>query len=307
MYDKDQIIREIKRVAEKLNDTDLNQKDFELNSTIPLETVKYYLGSWEQALRQAGVAVSAYTESRESGKSEKADKKKVANEDALLLDLIRIYESTGETPTALSVDTDGKYGEHVYRKYWKSLSDAFVQARRKFPEKFAKFKQKSASVSISDAESSLEQYGDEGHPGEKKEEREERMDEQKIKFIPQTIQPKETKKKPRTVGEPMDFRGLKNAPVDKKGVIYLFGLIAHEMGFLIESISPEFPDCESRRCVDLENNQWEHVKIQFEFLSSDVKDQNLIETECDLVICWNHDWIGCPVEVLELKSEIARF
>lgn len=307
MYDKNRIIREIKRVAGKMNGSTLLQKDFELNSTIPLETVKYYLGSWEQALKQAGIETTTGGDSKKKGKTENGEEKRVFDEDSLLLELIRIYEDTGEVPTTLSVDSDGKYGEHIYRKRWKSLSDAFAEARKKFPEKFNQFQQKTDSVSISDAEASLEQYNGKGDFREKEEEREARMDDQKIRFIPQTIQPKESRKKTRTVGESMNFRGFTHAPAEKKGLIYLFGMIAHEMGFVVESISPEFPDCEGKRCIDLENNRWEHVRIQLEFRSSDLKDRNMIENDCDLVICWSHDWSGCPVEVLELKPEIDRF
>ncbi|MCK4837026.1 MAG: hypothetical protein KAT17_10320 [Candidatus Aminicenantes bacterium] len=304
MYNKERIIEEIKRVAKKLNASSLGQKDFELNSTIPLETVKYYLGSWEQALKQAEVEVPDTKKSAQPKEEESRSNKKTLNEDKLLLELIRIYKKTGEEPTTLLVDTEGKYGEHIYRKYWKSLNEAFAQARKRFPERSENFKRKKSTVSIEDAEVSLEKYDDVERPGYNEEER---MEEQKIKFIPQTIRPKETKRKPKTVGASMDFRGLKFAPADKKGVIYLFGIVAHELGFIIESISPEFPDCEGKRCVDLENNQWEHIRIQFEYRCSDVKKQDMIETECDLIICWTHDWTECPVEVLELKPEMERF
>ena len=53
MITKEHIIQEIQRVAKKLDGKGLNENQFELYSTIPVETVKYHLGSWEQALKQA--------------------------------------------------------------------------------------------------------------------------------------------------------------------------------------------------------------------------------------------------------------
>jgi hypothetical protein len=29
-------------------------------------------------------------------------------------------------------------------------------------------------------------------------------------------------------------------------------------------------------------------------------------SECDLIICWKHNWKECPLEVVELSKEIAK-
>jgi len=29
-------------------------------------------------------------------------------------------------------------------------------------------------------------------------------------------------------------------------------------------------------------------------------------SECDLIVCWEHNWPECPVEVIELKKELER-
>ena len=62
-------------------------------------------------------------------------------------------------------------------------------------------------------------------------------------------------------GQPIDFRGLRFAPINEQGVVYLFGMISSEIGFYIESVRTGFPDCEGKRCFDKKNNLWEHVKI----------------------------------------------
>src|SRR5574341_205258 len=49
--------------------------------------------------------------------------------------------------------------------------------------------------------------------------------------------------KPRNYGEPIDFRGLRHAPINEQGVVFLFGMVSDELGFLVESVHHPFPDC----------------------------------------------------------------
>ena len=88
--------------------------------------------------------------------------------------------------------------------------------------------------------------------------------------IPKTHKPKSNsiKKKQLFYGEPIDFRGLRYAPVNEQGVVYLFGMVSRELGFLIESIRTDFPDCEGKRCLNSEGTKWQHVHIEFEYKSS---------------------------------------
>ena len=41
-------------------------------------------------------------------------------------------------------------------------------------------------------------------------------------------------------GEPIDFRGLRHAPINEQGVVYLFGMVSRELGFYIEAINRVF-------------------------------------------------------------------
>jgi hypothetical protein len=29
-------------------------------------------------------------------------------------------------------------------------------------------------------------------------------------------------------------------------------------------------------------------------------------TDCDLIVCWSHNWLDCPIEVLGLKSLVGK-
>jgi hypothetical protein len=342
MYSKEQIIEEMKRIANEMGG-DLSERDFEQRSTIPLTTLRFHLGSWKRALKEAGLKFV-----------EKTPETKPKTNNELLLELIRLYKDSGELPTPALIDTKGKYKTHHYKDRWKSIAEAFQRAKEKFPEKFkappkkdhvTKLRERKKKERMEQLEKleQLEQL--EKAEQLKPEEHEEQIEQgdelektiitkntreehdpemtilegeyemshnhqgikaEKIKFIPQTIKPQKTKVKPRVSVEPIDFRGLRFAPASRQGVVYLFGMVSNELGFLIESFISEFPDCEGKRCVDQENNQWEPIRIQFEYKSSDFKTRisakGYDESKCDLIVCWNHNWEDSPTEVLELRS-----
>jgi hypothetical protein len=108
----------------------------------------------------------------------------------------------------------------------------------------------------------------------------------------------------RRYGAPLNFRGVLHEPVNELGVILLFGCLADELGFAVEKIQAGFPDCEAKRRTGFEG--WEWVRIEFEFESRNFKTHNHDPRACDLIVCWTNNWPESPVEVLELKQEVAR-
>jgi hypothetical protein len=104
------------------------------------------------------------------------------------------------------------------------------------------------------------------------------------------------------LGERIDFPGLFHAPVNELGVVYLFGILSDKLGFEVDSIQSGFPDCEAKR--KLKNNRWQSVRIEFEYRSSNFIEHGHDITKCDLIICWEHDWNDCPLEVISLKEYI---
>jgi hypothetical protein len=103
------------------------------------------------------------------------------------------------------------------------------------------------------------------------------------------------------VGDLINFRGLVYAPINENGVIFLFGKIADDLNMYIEEVKPGYPDCVGRRFV---GKGWERVAIEFEFKSSNFKLHKHDPKDCDVIICWENDWKDCPLEVIELKTEI---
>ena len=51
---------------------------------------------------------------------------------------------------------------------------------------------------------------------------------------------------------------------------------------------------------------WQHVHIEFEFESRNLRDHGHPIAGCDVIVCWRHNWPECPenLEVVELASII---
>ncbi len=107
-------------------------------------------------------------------------------------------------------------------------------------------------------------------------------------------------------GQPLHFRGMSHAPINELGVVHLFGKVSEELGFIIESISDPFPDCEAKRKIEGKKQRWERVNIEFEYRSSHYRDHGHPVEGCDLIVCWIHDWDDCPLEVISLKDYVKE-
>jgi len=109
-----------------------------------------------------------------------------------------------------------------------------------------------------------------------------------------------------TYGNPIDFRGLRHEPINENGVIFLFGIVAKELGYYVEAVQAGFPDCEAKRQIAA--GKWQRVRIEFEYESRNFRDHGHPPEGCDVIICWRHNWTDCPphIEVLELKSVITQ-
>jgi hypothetical protein len=107
-----------------------------------------------------------------------------------------------------------------------------------------------------------------------------------------------------TYGSPMFAGPLAYAPVNELGVVFLFGWMAPQLGFVVHRLQPEFPDCEAMRYVG--EDRGELVRIEFEYESRNFLKHMHDLNGCDLIICWKHNWPECPMEVVELRSLLPR-
>jgi hypothetical protein len=409
MYSKEQIVSELKRIAEKLNTSTLEIKDFEMNSTIPMQTLRYYMGSWDQALKDAGLIPKEDIE---------------PSEEELLQDLIRLHQEFGETPSMALIKSNGHYENRFYKKKWKSINEAFSIARKRFADNSEDDEDKMILdpdlddlIGNSDENNAFENdtddpqnpmdmendeneetsedlnvdnamktdFNDENEDtiytiaisDRKEEDFDKKMEleldkqfgldeanpedsgpleiEDPIDLEPETINPviseqndedipvllekENNKSEPfivsdlaeissqkensadilsisgeiamkrkirKIVGEPIDFRGMRFAPVNASGVMILFAMICYELGYMIEFVNQDFPSAEAKHCFDRENDQWEHVRIGFFYKTSELDTAHHLAEALDAIVCWKNDSLNeLNAEVLELKTIIS--
>jgi len=90
------------------------------------------------------------------------------------------------------------------------------------------------------------------------------------------------------------------APTNEAGVMVLFGAVAREQGFAITRVQQAFPDCEAMR--EIEPERCQPTRIEFEFESRNFLLHLHPVDGADVIVCWKHNWPGCPLEVLELST-----
>lgn len=107
-----------------------------------------------------------------------------------------------------------------------------------------------------------------------------------------------------TYGAPIQCGALVFAPTNEFGVLFLFGAIADRLGFLVLRVQAEFPDIEALRMVGRDKLQ--RVRVELEQESRNFLKHGHDPNGCDVIVCWEHNWDECPLEVIELRKEIAK-
>jgi len=111
------------------------------------------------------------------------------------------------------------------------------------------------------------------------------------------------------VGDPINFRGIVYAPLNEAGVILLFSRVMEDLGIFYEaSPSSSFPDMIGR--IKTESGL-KKVYIEFEFQSRNFLQHGHLKkmeegVPCDYLVCWEHNWLDCPVDVIELREVIEE-
>ncbi len=72
-------------------------------------------------------------------------------------------------------------------------------------------------------------------------------------------------------GDYINFRGMMHAPLNEQGVVFLFGMVSKELGFIVEAARSAFPDCEAKRILP-KTGKYVRSEIEFEFKSSNYRD-----------------------------------
>jgi hypothetical protein len=271
---QEEVIEAIRSVAQTLGTDVLTQHQFFVNTDVTISDVLRYFPKWSDACHAAGV---------ESDKS----RDKVPDEE-VLANWGFVTRNLGHVPSLTEYKVNGKYARNVFDRFgkWVDVPDAF---RKFFVD----------SDEWADVLALLDQH---------------QLKQKKKKTITESItthqsglERRSPKLKNRPIyGDPIDFRGLRHEPVNEQGVVFLFGMVARELGYLVEAIQAGYPDCEAKR--QIARGQWQPVRIEFEYLSRNFVDHAHDPEQCDVIVCWINNWADCPndIEVLALSEIITK-
>lgn len=242
-----------------------SRSEFKSKTGISEYHVLRHFPNWREAVRAAGL---------------QPDSTNLRLDDVTLLqDWGEFVRKIRQIPTRSHYSREGRFSPGVFEKHFGSWS----RLPSRFRE-FAKGKPEWADVLplLPASDPKLQQKSEKPSSGDR---------------------PRYTKLQDRsTYGNPIDFRGLRHEPVNEQGVVFLFGMVARELGYMVEAVQIGFPDCEAKRQV--EGGKWQRVRIEFEFES---RNYDHPIDGCDVIVCWRHNWPECPshIEVIELQSIIG--
>jgi hypothetical protein len=116
--------------------------------------------------------------------------------------------------------------------------------------------------------------------------------------------PQKTADLPVVYGEPLGLAAMAHAPTNEDGVLFLFGVVAPELGFRVERIQRAFPDVEAKR--EVAPGRWERQLWELELYSRNFKEHKHDPKGCHGIICWKHNWPDVPeeLEVIELSRVV---
>lgn len=264
---REECIQHLQRVAHTLGRQHLTSKEFSQSAQVSAFRVVRVFGSWHAALRAAGLDPSPNFK-REVPLSKLAD------------DFLRAAIDLGRIPTLVQLTRRSSHVSHTFGSGKTGGYDEFK--RRAIGLLF------SNNIRIPSAIKEL-------------------LDIERAQLLEETTVALDAPSaSPHRQGRTLNFRAFVYAPTSEHDVVQIFGNVAEELGFEIVGNRSAFPDCEARRVQPSARETFKRCLIEYEFASSDYRKHKHPLSGCDLVVCWDHDWHDCPIEVLELKSEIKK-
>jgi hypothetical protein len=279
--DKQALVDAIRKAIEESGNNWISLRQFLSHSGLKNSDIFRYFSTWSEAVEASGIEL-------------KPDNQKIAIED-LLVDWAEVVRRLRQIPARRNYRFVGRYSYGAFRRRFGSWSD--------IPLKFREYAQQNAEwadewadvltlISVEVPETPNLNTSDVPISSE---------------VVAGSRETWHSKIGNRLVyGDPINFRGLQHEPVNEQGVVFLFGMVAKELGYLVEVVRSEFPDCEAKHKIG--PSKWERVKIEFEFESRNFREHNHSASECDVIVCWRHNWKDIPphIEIVELQTEIKK-
>lgn len=277
MSERSEILDAIRAAARDLGEP-LARKRFLAHSGLTEYQILKHFPSWSAALKAAGAEVN--------------ESNVRISDDELLRDWGEMVRRDREIPTRNRYRREGNFGVNSFANHFGPWSAV--------PALFRKYA--AGSPEWGDVLALLPQEPPTSAPASSTATEQPALQSQVSRQVPDhpTLHARQT------YGNPIDFRGLRHEPINENGVIFLFGIVAKELGYYVEAIQAGFPDCEAKR--QIAPGKWQRVRIEFEYESRNFRDHGHPESGCDVIVCWRHNWPDRPehLEVVELRRVIEQ-
>jgi hypothetical protein len=271
---RDELVQSIRGAVENHGGRWISQRQFPAESGFKNSDVFRCFSSWSEAVAATGLDIAP-------------DNLKIPHDD-LLADWGELVRHRREIPTRKQYRIDGSYSPGAFERNfgpWSTIPARF----REFAQDKPEWADVLALLPLADSDANhRRQRSETAVPSSGR----------LVMGRHQTLPNRPT------YGDPMDFRGLRHAPVNENGVVFLFGMVAKELGYLVEAVQIGFPDCEAKRQIG--PGKWQRVRIEFEFESRNFQEHGHSPDGCDVLVCWRHNWHDAPprLEIVELETVI---
>jgi hypothetical protein len=268
MKTKQEILKAIRVCAKKLG-RNPSLRDLGLMAGISTKAVNRQLGGLRKAFELAGL------EAIGPGFS--------PPESVLLLDWARVARKLKKLPSVLEYQSAGRYSNkpfHTRYGHWSRVAEEF----RKFAGS-ARLKSEWRDVLATIAATPAKEARAAGADAR-----------------PRVRKGVVLRDRP-VYGRPLHLPEMAHEPTNETGVLFVFGIMARRLGFVVHRLQTGFPDCIAMR--ETARGKWQRVRIEFEFESRNFLKHRHRHDRCDVIVCWTHNWKECPLEVIEL-SKVVR-
>ncbi len=267
LHERDELVRQLRDLAARLGTDSISRSTWTRETDISEWQVLKHFDSWNRFVSEAGLVPE--------------DRFLRIDDADLFRALQEAFESAGQITTRSQLRKFCRYSSETYFKRW-----------GRWPNVLARFRE----------------WAEEHAPGFPY------LNDLPTDPVPATgggdstsdsrRSPQWTSRDQTQYGPFLNFRGLQHAPINEQGVVFLFGIVAFDLGYVVEGVGTGYPDCEAKRSVSGRGDLWERIRIEFEFRSRNFLTHGHNPAGCDLIVCWEDNWPGCPLEVLELKTAI---
>lgn len=262
---RDEIAAKIREMAERLGHTP-SLKEFQDETKLARRTVRKYFGNYTGALRECGLEKRHHTH--------------WISTDRLFAEWAMVARELKKIPSIKEFEELSEFTVGPYIRRFRNWS--------RVPEAMADFARKNnLEEAWADVMAVIRQW------------REDSPAATIVKRPGQALRVVERMDRP-VYGPMMTVTALVHEPTNEMGVVFLFGAVAERLGYKVTLLQTEFPDCEA--LLEVGPRRWQRMRIEFEYESRNFLKHGHRAEECDMIVCWLHNWPECPLDVVELRE-----